>query len=86
MSTTTKRLWLLLLPFSLLSCGFGDQKSPSEEESLPHVSLIYLIKQIKMGRSTPGKMQENDPISSPWMQASFAFDVPSEWKLIYGKK
>ncbi len=37
-----------------------------------------LIKQIKAGRSTPGKVQENDPISSPWIQASFAFDVPSE--------
>ena len=32
-----------------------------------------LIKQIKAGRSTPGKMQENAPISSPWVQASFAF-------------
>lgn len=41
MSTITKRLWLLILPFSLLSCGFGAQKSPSEEESLPNVILIY---------------------------------------------
>lgn len=32
-----------------------------------------LIKQIKDGRSTPGKVQKNDPIKFPWVQASFAF-------------
>lgn len=31
-----------------------------------------LIKQIKEGRSTPGKTQQNDPIHSPWPQAAFA--------------
>lgn len=33
-----------------------------------------LIKQIKEGRSTPGKIQENDPITIPWVQAAFAFE------------
>lgn len=37
-----------------------------------------LIQQIRDGRSTPGKIQENDPIAFPWVQASFAFDAPSE--------
>ncbi|MBP0905415.1 arylsulfatase [Mariniflexile gromovii] len=32
-----------------------------------------LIQQIKEGRSTPGAIQNNDPISSPWPQAEFAF-------------
>lgn len=32
-----------------------------------------LIKKINDGRSTPGKVQENDPISIPWVQAAFAF-------------
>lgn len=32
-----------------------------------------LIQQIKEGRSTPGKIQQNDPISNPWPQAEFAF-------------
>lgn len=31
-----------------------------------------LIKQIKEGRSTPGKIQQNDAITSPWPQAAFA--------------
>jgi len=32
-----------------------------------------LIKQIKNGRSTPGKLQENDAITGEWPQADFAF-------------
>ncbi len=32
-----------------------------------------LIQQIKDGRSTPGKVQENDAISGEWPQANFAF-------------
>ena len=32
-----------------------------------------LIKQIKNGRSTPGKIQENDPITGEWPQVNFAF-------------
>jgi len=32
-----------------------------------------LIRQINDGRSTPGKIQENDPVSEPWVQAAFAF-------------
>jgi arylsulfatase A-like enzyme len=32
-----------------------------------------LIKQIKEGRSTSGKTQENDPVVDPWPQADFAF-------------
>jgi arylsulfatase A len=32
-----------------------------------------LIKQIKEGRTTKGKIQPNDPISAPWPQAEFAF-------------
>ncbi|MDO6802020.1 arylsulfatase [Wenyingzhuangia sp. 1_MG-2023] len=31
-----------------------------------------LIKQINEGRSTPGKVQQNDKIDFPWVQASFA--------------
>jgi arylsulfatase A-like enzyme len=31
-----------------------------------------LIKQIKEGRSTPGKVQENDAITGEWPQANFA--------------
>lgn len=30
-----------------------------------------LIKRIKEGRSSPGNVQINDPISTPWVQASF---------------
>lgn len=32
-----------------------------------------LIKQIRAGRSTPGKIQENDSITGDWPQAKFAF-------------
>tara|TARA_B110000908_G_scaffold172748_1_gene242694 strand:+ start:10068 stop:11675 length:1608 start_codon:yes stop_codon:yes gene_type:complete len=32
-----------------------------------------LIKQIRDGRSTPGKIQENDSIPGKWSQANFAF-------------
>jgi len=32
-----------------------------------------LIRQIKEGRSTKGNLQQNDPISLPWVQAAFAF-------------
>ena len=32
-----------------------------------------LIQQIKDGRSTPGKIQENDAITGEWHQANFAF-------------
>lgn len=32
-----------------------------------------LIKQIKEGRSTPGKIQQNDAITGGWPQAEFAF-------------
>ncbi|MEQ9287650.1 MAG: arylsulfatase [Cyclobacteriaceae bacterium] len=34
-----------------------------------------LIRQIKQGRSTPGKAQENDPIDTPWVQAAFVFEA-----------
>lgn len=30
-----------------------------------------LAKQIQDGRSTPGKVQENDPIDTPWVQTAF---------------
>jgi hypothetical protein len=33
-----------------------------------------LIKQIKEGRSTSGKAQENDAITGEWPQANFAFE------------
>ncbi|MEP5255332.1 MAG: arylsulfatase [Winogradskyella arenosi] len=33
-----------------------------------------LIKQIRDGRSTPGKIQENDAIPGEWPQAAFAFE------------
>ncbi|WP_372772240.1 hypothetical protein [Mangrovibacterium sp.] len=33
-----------------------------------------LIKQINDGRSTPGKVQKNDEIAFPWVQAAFAVE------------
>lgn len=47
---------------------------PEKVEELKNL----LIKKIKDGRSTPGKVQENDPVASPWVQAAFAFDDASE--------
>ena len=46
------------------------EKYPQKVQELKQL----LIKQINEGRSTPGKAQKNDPISFPWVQASFAFD------------
>ena len=45
------------------------EKNPEKVKQLRQL----LIKQINDGRSTPGRAQENDAISSPWVQAAFAF-------------
>lgn len=45
------------------------EKYPEKVKELKQL----LIKQITEGRSTPGKAQKNDVISSPWEQAAFAF-------------
>lgn len=37
-----------------------------------------LIKQINEGRSTPGKVQKNDVIDFPWVQAAFAINNASK--------
>ncbi|WP_158973977.1 arylsulfatase [Cellulophaga sp. L1A9] len=42
-------------------------KYPKKVEELKQL----LAKQIKDGRSTPGKVQENDPITTPWVQTAF---------------
>lgn len=46
------------------------EKYPEKVEELKQL----LIKHINEGRSTPGKAQENDPITTPWVQAEFAFE------------
>ncbi|MGJ8550762.1 sulfatase family protein [Winogradskyella wichelsiae] len=43
------------------------EKHPEKVEELKQL----LIKQINDGRSTKGKVQENDPIATPWVQAAF---------------
>ncbi|MBU2950873.1 arylsulfatase [Tamlana agarivorans] len=43
------------------------QQYPEKVEELKRL----LIKQIKDGRSTPGKIQKNDPIDRPWLQTAF---------------
>ena len=45
------------------------QQFPEKVKELKDI----LIQQIKNGRSTPGKVQENDAISGEWHQANFAF-------------
>ena len=51
------------------------EKENIEEQHPEKVKELrqLLIEQIRSGRSTPGESQENDPASTPWTQAAFAF-------------
>ncbi len=57
-----------------LNMDIGEKENVAEEypEKVKELKAL-LVKQIKEGRSTPGKVQENDAISSPWVQAAFAY-------------
>ena len=48
----------------------GAEKFPEKVKELK----ALLIRQIRSGRSTPGKAQHNDAVTSPWVQAAFAFE------------
>jgi len=50
------------------------EKYPEKVEELKQL----LIKQINDGRSTHGKIQKNDAITVPWIQASFAFETSTQ--------
>ena len=50
------------------------ENNPEKVEELKQI----LIKQINDGRSTPGEVQENDPINIPWVQAAFAFETSAD--------
>lgn len=58
-----------------LKTDIGEKENVAEmfPEKVKELKQL-LIKQINEGRSTSGKVQENDPISSPWVQATFALD------------
>ena len=49
-----------------------DNVAPKFPEKVKELKQL-LIKQIKEGRSTPGKIQKNDAITGEWPQANFAF-------------
>uniref|UniRef100_UPI004048C7B1 sulfatase family protein n=1 Tax=Mariniflexile sp. TaxID=1979402 RepID=UPI004048C7B1 len=55
-----------------LKTDIGEKTNVAEEypEKVKELKEL-LIKQIKEGRSTPGKVQENDPITTPWVQTAF---------------
>ena len=56
-----------------LKTDIGEKENVAGEypEKVEELKQL-LIKQINDGRSTPGKIQENDPIVVPWVQAAFA--------------
>ncbi|CAH8283550.1 arylsulfatase A-like enzyme [Mariniflexile fucanivorans] len=55
-----------------LKTDIGEKENVAKQypDKVKELKLL-LIKQIKEGRSTPGKAQENDSISFPWVQAAF---------------
>ena len=59
-----------------LKTDIGEKENVAEKypEKVKELKEL-LIKQINDGRSTPGKVQKNDEIAFPWVQAAFAFDA-----------
>jgi hypothetical protein len=59
-----------------LKTDIGEKENVAEKypEKVKELKAL-LIKQINEGRSTPGKVQENDPVNTPWVQAAFASDI-----------
>ena len=56
-----------------LKTDIGETKNVADENPKKVKELRQLlIKQINEGRSTKGKIQKNDEISTPWVQAAFA--------------
>ncbi len=58
-----------------LKTDIGEKQNVAEEypEKVEELRKL-LIKLINEGRSTPGHLQQNDPIDFPWVQAAFAFE------------
>ena len=58
-----------------LDTDIGEKENIAEKypEKVKELKQL-LIKLINDGRSTPGKVQKNDSISSSWVQAAFAFE------------
>jgi len=58
-----------------LKADIGETKNVADQnpEKVQELKQL-LISKINDGRSTPGKVQANDPIAFPWPQASFALE------------